>query len=121
MEAFRWMGSQNARSSGVARCSSLGDRASCNSQIKGLLFTLYGLSISKGEISRILQRVADVAMPLYEKIRDEVRGSSVVHADETGWRQDGVNGYIWSFSTPSVRYFVYNRSRASDITQGSLG
>ena len=26
-------------------------------------------------------------------------------ADETGWRQSGANGYVWTFSTPTERYF----------------
>ena len=30
----------------------------------------------------------------------------VVHADETGWREDGHNGYVWTFSTPTERYFL---------------
>ena len=25
-------------------------------------------------------------------------GSPVVHADETGWREDGINGYVWTFA-----------------------
>ena len=29
----------------------------------------------------------------------------MVHADETGWRQSGANGYVWTFSTPTERYF----------------
>jgi hypothetical protein len=90
-------------------------------QIKGLLRTLYGLEISKGEISGILRRVAEVAGPLYDSLRDEIRGSPVVHADETGWREDGTNGYIWSFSTPRTRYFVYNRSRAAAVPKEALG
>lgn len=91
------------------------------SAIKGLLFTLYGLKISSGEISGLLQKVADVAEPLYETLRDEIRGSPVVHADETGWREAGMNGYIWSFSTPRTRYFVYNRSRAAHVPKEVLG
>ncbi len=27
-------------------------------------------------------------------------------ADETGWRQHGANGYVWTFSTPTERYFL---------------
>lgn len=52
---------------------------------------------------------------------EEVRGSPAVNADETGWREDGMNGYIWSFSTPKVRYFVYNRSRSGDVPKAVLG
>ena len=37
---------------------------------------------------------------------EQVRASPVVQGDETGWRQDGSNGYVWTFSTPSERYFL---------------
>ena len=39
-------------------------------------------------------------------ILERVRGSPVVHADETGWREDGHNGYVWTFSTSDQRYFL---------------
>ena len=29
--------------------------------------------------------------------------SPVVHADETGWRQNVENGYVWTYSTPTGR------------------
>ena len=31
----------------------------------------------------------------------------MVHADETGWREDGANGYVWTFSTPTERHFLH--------------
>ena len=52
---------------------------------------------------------------------DTVRGSPVVNADETGWREDGVNGYIWSFSSPDVRYYTYRHSRGSIVAKEVLG
>jgi len=90
-------------------------------QIQGLLKTLCGVHISVGELSEMLHTTAKAGEEMYLKLRDEIRGSPVVNADETGWRQDGVNGYIWSFSTPQTRYFVYNRSRASDVPKEVLG
>ena len=36
-------------------------------------------------------------------IVERIRGSPVVHG-ETGWREDGANGYVWTFSTPTDRY-----------------
>lgn len=90
-------------------------------QIQGLLRTLSGVHISVGELSEMLHAVAEAGKEQYLRLRDEIRGSPVVNADETGWREDGINGYIWSFSTPQTRYFVYNRSRASDIPREVLG
>ncbi|MCD6290553.1 MAG: transposase, partial [Anaerolineae bacterium] len=39
----------------------------------------------------------------------------VVHGDETGWREDGRNGYVWAFVTDgaeAVRYFEFAFSRS---------
>jgi transposase len=88
--------------------------------IKKTLESLYGLKISVGEIAEILHKVAERGKDAYDGLLSEVRGSPVVNADETGWREDGINGYIWSFSTPSVRYFLYQHSRASAVVKEAL-
>ena len=52
------------------------------------------------------------------------RVGPVVHADETGWRENGRNGYVWAFVTgreQPIRYFVYYHSRSHRIPQGILG
>ncbi len=89
-------------------------------QIRGLLGALWGLSISKGEIAEILHDIAELGESAYEDLLDKVRGSPVVHADETGWREDGKNGYIWSFSGPDVRYYTYRHSRGAVVAREVL-
>ena len=44
----------------------------------------------------------------------------MVHADETGWRENGVNGYAWTFSTPTERYFL-RRGRGKEVVDKALG
>jgi hypothetical protein len=89
--------------------------------IRRMLEALYGFHISVGEISEVLHRVADRGKQSYENLLWEIRGSPVVNADETGWREDGVNGYIWSFSTPEIRYMLREQSRASKVVTQTLG
>lgn len=43
-----------------------------------------------------------------------------VDADETGLREDGTNGYLWSFSTERERYFVRG-GRNEEIVDEVLG
>src|SRR5207253_10967376 len=92
--------------------------------IREYLYTVHSLTISTGQIVELLHRVAEAA-PINRAvgaIKQRVRHSRVVHADETGWRQAGQNGYVWSFSTPQgERLYHYNRSRAGDIPKGILG
>ena len=51
---------------------------------------------------------------------DRIRASPVVHADETGWRQDGANRYVWTFTTPAERYFL-RRGRNKEVVDEALG
>jgi hypothetical protein len=60
---------------------------------------MHNLLISTGEIVDLLHRVAEAEQMQMsaQAILDQVRTSSVVHGDETTWREGGQNGYIWLF------------------------
>ncbi len=77
--------------------------------IQWYLRTVHQLRLSLGAIVRAIHQVARQAQPAVDRILERIRGSPVVHAEETGWRQDGVNGYVWTFSTPTGRYFLRRR------------
>jgi hypothetical protein len=89
-------------------------------QIQRLLASLYDLHLSVGAITAASDRVATAGQDAYRAIRDRIRGSPWVHADETGWRQNGENGYVWSFTTPTDRYFV-RRGRHKAVVDEVLG
>jgi transposase len=81
--------------------------------IQDYLALVHQLQLSSGEIVAVLATVARQAQTAATAIRDAVRRSPVVHGDETGWREQGQNGYLWGFSTPRLRYFTQgNRSKA---------
>ena len=90
-------------------------------QIRGLLAEVYGLGISKGEIVGLLEGVAQAGEKEVGRLQEAVRGSPVVCGDETGWRQNGRNGWLWTFSTPQVRYFVYRDTRSGSVPEEVLG
>lgn len=90
-------------------------------QIQTYLATLHGLKISSGEIVDLLHRVKGQLHSLVAALKQQIRASPAVQADETGWREDGKNGYIWSVSTPSIRYYEYHHSRGSEVVKQLLG
>ncbi len=83
--------------------------------ISRLLSCLLNLSISVGQVVSLLHTVAKAGQATYSDLKKSLRTSDFVHADETGWRENGLNGYVWSFSTPLLRYFVYANSRAHTV------
>ena len=84
------------------------------------LQTVHQLKLSVGAIVEVIHAAAQRAQPIVAEILERIRGSPVVHADETGWRQDGVNGYVWTFSTPTERYFL-RRGRGKVVVDEVLG
>ena len=88
--------------------------------IQWYLDTVHGLHLSLGAIVDATQRVAQKAQAELAAIVERIRGSPVVHADETGWREDGHNGYVWTFSTPNQRYFL-RRGRGKAVVDEVLG
>ncbi len=72
--------------------------------IQWYLRTVHQLRLSVGEIVSAIHQTAQQAQPAVAAILDRIRASPVVHADETGWRQSGGNGYVWTFSAPTERY-----------------
>ena len=87
--------------------------------IQWYLDTVHDLRLSLGAIVAATQRVAQKAQGMMTDIVARIRGSPVVHADETGWREDGHNGYVWTFSTPTERYFL-RRGRGKAVVDEVL-
>jgi len=88
--------------------------------IQQLLQTLYQVPLSLGQIWHVLQKVAAKGQSAYEKLLEQLRQSPVVNADETGWRENGQNGYARSFSTPTLPYFLCQRSRSGSVVKEVL-
>jgi len=66
---------------------------------------------------QLAKRLKGVPKTLIEAYRD----SPVKHADETGWRTDGNNGYAWLFCTPRISIFRVRRTRAASVAKEVLG
>lgn len=87
--------------------------------IQWYLQTVHQLHLSVGGIVQVIHQAAQQAQPAVAQVLERIRASPVVHADETGWRQDGANGYVWTFSTPTERYFL-RRGRGKGVVDEVL-
>jgi Transposase IS66 family len=67
------------------------------------------------------RRIREHGQPILDELKRAMRASPAVQADETGWREDGENGYILSVSMPTVRYYEYHHSRAGAIVKRLIG
>lgn len=85
------------------------------------LNTIVGIEITSSGLTQMWKRLADYLVPLYNDIGKEVRGSPVVHADETGWRVNGKTFWLWCFTTIKAAYYEIRPSRGTDVVLDFFG
>ena len=59
--------------------------------------------------------------PLYEDIGQKLRCADRLHADETHWRQDGINHFVWYGGNTDLAFFHINRHRSADVARSIFG
>jgi len=72
---------------------------------------LYGIEISQGSVSNILNRMRKQSNPGYEAIRKQIEKSPVAGADETGERLNGKLHWMWTFQNNVATYIFQHASR----------
>jgi transposase len=95
------------------------------SQVMGLCTTLYGVSLSDGEIAGMVQAQHQAWLPAYKQLKTDLQASRVVHADETPWpiQSEEGRGYAWGLSDASSPRvcFVCAISRGAVHAQHLIG
>jgi hypothetical protein len=77
--------------------------------------------LTAGGLSAMWQRLAVVLAPWYEALAEQARGSTYLHADETGWRVDGRTHWLWCFANERVCYYMIDPSRGSPALRKFFG
>ena len=93
-----------------------------HSRIQMLLESDYGQKVSMGEIDKILARADRLFAPAVEAIKKAVREGKEVVVDNTSWRVDGVNHFLWDFIAPEIKaaLFVVERSGGHQVPEREL-
>ena len=78
------------------------------------------ISIGYGTLVGALHRL-DAIRRCALMARAGVRASPVKHADETGWRNDGHNGYAWLFATATISISRFRSTRSASVAQEVFG
>lgn len=90
-------------------------------QIAQLLADMPGLSLSPGGLVKQIKRLARWLDGKYQELIRQMRASQHVHADETGWRIDGKNFWLWAFTDPTFTLFHVDESRGGKVPLKLLG
>ncbi len=90
-------------------------------KIQQLLLTMYNLKISEGGLVNILTQIKEEFGEYYQTLEKKIRRVRTKHADESGWRIDGINHNIWLFITEEIALYKIRKSRGSEVPIEVLG
>lgn len=82
-------------------------------KIKTELALYFGLEVSRGQLSNIVLEVSRLFGASYADLLRLMRQQSVLHIDETGWKVNGDNHWLWIFVNDVVALFVLSKSRGA--------
>jgi len=80
-----------------------------------------GLTVTPGGLTQAWKNLALRLEGGYEGIRQKIRTSAVLHADETGWRINGITHWLWAFATGQFCYYLIDRHRSTAVVKAVLG
>ena len=87
------------------------------------LKTYFGIKVSDGELCLMIQKIAELFGPRFEELKIEMRRLKVKYVDETGWRINGQNHWLWAFiaEKEAIALYKIERSRGSKVPLKMLG
>jgi transposase len=78
-----------------------------------ILSTSAQFKATPGGLTLAWKKLADLLTPQYETIRQNIKNSAALHADETSWRISGKSHWLWCFATKAWCYYEITKSRGS--------
>lgn len=90
-------------------------------KVRRELSMYFGLEVSKAQLIWMVAEIARFFGPAYARLIRLMREQAAIHVDETGWRIDGDNHWLWVFVNDVVALYVISRSRGSKVPKALLG
>ena len=77
--------------------------------------------LTPGGLIQMWLRLAQILYPWYLQIIEQARLSAYLHADETGWRVNGVTHWLWCFCNTKLTCYLIHRCRGSPVLAELVG
>ena len=89
--------------------------------IHKLFKSLMGLTIVPSSIPGFRNQLTRYCKPLYEELLKRMKHSEILHVDETGWKNNGQNRWLWKFTDRNVSINQILKGRGQKDLEEVLG
>jgi transposase len=115
------------RAPGVFKKSLFGNRLLAHVAVQHYVFGVtlgqleIQLGVRNGSLHGVMHRLAERLAPACDRLLEQYCQAPVKHADETGWRTDGCNGYAWLFCSQQISLFRFRQTRSGQVVEEVFG
>ncbi len=92
-----------------------------SNKIVSILDSIFQIRISDGEIYGILKQLKTAFGDYYLEIERKIKEALIKNIDETSWRIDGKNYWLWNFINKEFALYIVNQRRSSKVPINVLG
>jgi len=92
-----------------------------SNKIRELMKIQYEIKISDGEIYQILRQLSREFGQYYDEIKNKIIDACEKNIDETSWRINGKNYWLWIFINKEVALYIIKKQRSSNVPIEILG
>lgn len=90
-------------------------------KITAAMETLFGIDFAPASTLGFEKRAGINAKAIHEDLIEKIRAADLVHADETHWREDGKNHWLWYAGNESLCVLRIDANRSSEAAKSLLG
>jgi transposase len=91
------------------------------STVRKFLRDVVRVTISRGELARIIAKVSRALEQPYQELLDDLPGQARLNVDETGHKQNGDRQWTWCFRAALYTLFKIDPTRSADVLIEVLG
>jgi transposase len=91
------------------------------STVRKFVRDVVGLTISRGQLAKILAKVSEALERPYEQLLKELPDQERLNVDETGHKQNRLRQWVWCFRTRLYTLFKIDPTRSADVLIEVLG
>ena len=87
----------------------------------GITTDFFQVDVGLGSVPTLEHRTSEAIHEPVEEVREYVKTQSVVHMDETGWREANHKAWLWVAATTLVTVFLIRPTRSGQVAREMLG
>jgi transposase len=91
-----------------------GIQGNSRATVQGFCSSVLNMTMSKGAVQKVIDRVSEAIKPYYEGIGRVAREAKINHIDETSWFMNGVLMWLWAMANTAVAFFMIHPRRSKE-------